>query len=190
MNFSLKALAIGIGAAAAVGIALDVKPAQAVNLTGTLNFFGNGDEVGTDIDFRPFFTLTPETPTLGVPGEALISASTGSFAAVSFQFASILDIPQNFVGSQLLLDFVNNDFDFTVTSLTQVSTGLYSFAGVFGTGTPGIGQISTQTGTTFSGGIQAVPTPALVPAALGFGAAMLRKRKGEKAEKEAAGVKA
>lgn len=35
-----------------------------------------------------------------------------------------------------------------------------------------------------------VPTPALVPAALGFGAAMLRKRKGDKAEKEAAGAKA
>ncbi|MBD2001075.1 PTPA-CTERM sorting domain-containing protein [Leptolyngbya sp. FACHB-541] len=38
--------------------------------------------------------------------------------------------------------------------------------------------------------VQKVPTPALVPAAIGFGAAMLRKRKGEQDENETAEAKA
>jgi hypothetical protein len=61
---------------------------------------------------------------------------------------------------------------------------------------PGDGSLTTQRGAltlrgaSFSSDIVAVPTPALLPAALGFGAAMLRKRKGEKAAKETVNAKA
>jgi hypothetical protein len=104
----------------------------------------------------------------------------------------------NFITGILLTS--NEVVDFDVTRLLFKREGrdfTLDFDGNFVGATGeilGFGSLTTQVarginpGQTvtrpLSGDIVAVPTPALLPAAIGFGAAMLRKRKGEQAEAE------
>ncbi len=184
MNFSLRAFAIGIGAAIGAAITLNTSPAQAISLGSTLNFgFGGAVVDGTIIDAR-----NSPAPSPGVPGPgASFATSDGDFAILP-PFSPIIVSDLNLLLSgtpQFFLDLAINDFDFTVNSITQIGTGLFKVAGVFGDGTPGSGELSTQFGASFSGGITAVPSPALIPAVLGMGVAALRKRKREEDAAEA-----
>jgi len=181
MNFSFKALAIGVGAAAAVSIALDAAPAQALSIGSRLDFVGFADfkaNSGQVTDFNPLPSISTE--------------GSGDFSGVSLSSTIKAVSPVPFVGS--LPDFITGTiggdaFSIDLTSFVQFDNDTIGLSGLFDDGTPLAGSITFQPdgSRSYSGTFTAVPTPALVPAALGFGAAMLRKRKGEK---EAAGVKA
>ncbi|MBD1849808.1 PTPA-CTERM sorting domain-containing protein [Leptolyngbya sp. ST-U4] len=193
MNFSFKALAIGVGAATAVSVALDAAPAQALSIGSRLDFIGFAD---FGLNNGQVTTFTPDSVVPLIPLPSILVEGTGDFAGV-FSLASIESVPSvPFAG--VLPDFIEGEFFFgsafsiDLTSFVQFDNDTINLSGLFDDGTPLVGSITFQPGgsRSFSGTFTAVPTPALIPAALGFGAAMLRKRKGEKAEKEAVGVKA
>ncbi len=193
MNFSFKALAIGVGAAAAVSVALDAAPAQALSIGSRLDFTGFAD---FGLNNGQLTSFTPGSTVPLFPFPSVLVSGTGGFAGV-FPVASIKSVPSvpfngvlpDFIAGEF---FFGDDFSIDLTSFVQFDNDTINLSGLFDDGTPLVGSITFQPdgSRSFSGTFTAVPTPALIPAALGFGAAMLRKRKGEKAEKEAVGVKA
>lgn len=87
-----------------------------------------------------------------------------------------------------------NSIQYTLESFNLTKNGdIFSadYTGFFtppATGTPGFGGLTSQgsfsfaDGASFSSTITAVPTPALLPAALGMGAAALRKKRKQEAD--------
>ncbi|MEP0911426.1 PTPA-CTERM sorting domain-containing protein [Leptolyngbya sp. GB1-A1] len=195
-------------------------PAEAVSLAGKQLSFAGGariDDLGNGLDSMPggqirfnfgdFANTTSGTafvvpftsdPVFGAGPLALLDLTLNQTSATTWSLATA-SVPSFITG---LATGAPGAFDLTRFDLFQLGSGdTLAFEalveGVFNPpGLPGLGELTTQAGalslrgSSFSADITAVPTPALLPAALGFGAAMLRKRKGEKAEKEAANAKA
>ncbi|MBD2023908.1 PTPA-CTERM sorting domain-containing protein [Leptolyngbya sp. FACHB-711] len=175
MNF--KTISLGLATAAiAAGSTLAAAPAQALTFTPSeIKFdvdtpvvfkFGGGDALFTDQglnDFGVFIT--------GAPGSTLIfdgfkdPADVGTTVSFLFQGGVSYELflqrgADVFLASTNALFSDNTPFDGTLIRFEDLSIGS-----------------SDRDFNDYLVTATAVPTPALVPAALGFGAAMLRKRK-------------
>jgi len=205
MNFK----SIGLGIAATAAMTAVSAPAEAFSLAGS-NFsliapvtISQPSSGSYNLDFGPGTAIS-------MPGSPFINGDSFTIADLSgLSPNSFLGSIDNFFSG---IDTTGGVFDFDATSIffgvsSNGAAGEFYdlivdgvFVGPGGELTPGFGTVTSQLAVALGSGqtrttgasadFKAVPTPALVPAALGFGAAMLRKRKGEKAEKEAAGVKA
>jgi hypothetical protein len=221
MNFTTLKLSGAIAATAIVGSVLTSAPAQAIGVTAgdTLVFNGNVNlsnvAVGSTATLD-FSTLLPPTSnsariqlgtTTSTFGSLLTTFTASSLlltrtATNTWTLASPAPTPwlSNLSGNSFLLNSFTLTQDTPATGLFNPGSFSANFTGVFSPGTtPGTGGlagigslgITINPDGTYLASVKAVPTPALVPAALGFAATLLRKRKGEvKAEQETAGVKA
>lgn len=199
MNLTTLKFGAAIAATTITSSVMVSAPAQAIGVTAgnTLNFAGLADinvvPVGSNatLSFSPNVVLSGSSSVFGT--DVFTPASLTLKRNTATQW-SLVDSP-----SAWLTGLEGNSFSLTSFILTQDTPLTFSaaFDGFFIPGsTPGTGGVSGLgnfrfgIGGAYEGSITAVPTPALVPAALGFGAAMLRKRKGEEAEKKTAGAKA
>lgn len=213
MNF--KKIGLGLAAAAAMttGIALTEAPAQALSFGDALDFSSKSGSVATFnqttgfLDFglvendiaSPFGSVNEEiffsdiTLTSVAPVAPGATASWKYTGATPFTLITGLD---DGLGGEIrtyeLASFVLNKF----VSPSGVTQFLADINGFFvPPNAQGIGGISSSgrlalTGSTISGQITVVPTPALLPGLIGLGAAALRKRKGEQAAEQPEVVKA
>jgi hypothetical protein len=183
MNF--KAIGSSVIAASAIATTLAVSPAQALSVGSKVDFAWNAVAETNSIDFLDILNQTGADP-----GQFIVTLKTGDFTSLPALFGivtvgSIQDVsPIPFSGNlNNFVTFAGADpkFNFNLRSLTRTSSTLYDFDGFFGDGTPGVGQITTQIFApgvnSYSAGITAIPTPALLPGVIGFGLAALRKRK-------------
>lgn len=117
----------------------------------------------------------------GAPEQKVLSAITGG-TTQTFTFGPL--------GTRANMGWEGRSFTFTADA-TQTILAFLGDPTVLPAGSPFAGNVTAFGPALDNVSVTAVPTPALLPAALGFGAAMLRKRKGEAAEaEETAEVKA
>lgn len=217
---NLKSISFGSAIAAAAVTLLSSAPAQAVGLTGRLSINLDGainSITSTGVDFNNSgFTL--QAPAGGAITGSFAPYIGGTVLLQDLNFGTTLvnNVEQNL--SINLPAFITlqqsglTDLSFDLTQLVAAeiddiiaSTGLpdefnAELRGIFRpSGIPNDSSIDQLVVFRLAGGsnggaieLTPVPTPALLPAALGFGAALLRKRKGEQAaqEKETVDVKA
>jgi hypothetical protein len=198
----MKKLAVGAAIAASVvgGSVSMTAPAEAATFgfSGSARLERNSPAGFSTLNFRQ------------VPGGYL--TPTGTAVDEDFNQFTINDILLNGTASPWTLVAPTSSFfsgatvpnggSFTLTSfnLTELANSLFraDIVGNFANGALGTGTLTTQdplfltSGATYSVTLNyaAVPTPALLPALLGMGAAALRKRKGEAVESEQETVKA
>jgi hypothetical protein len=200
---------IGLGAAAlattvSVGAIAPSAEAALIRNGNTLTFKGdvNITKVGDNFafDFAPFANIVDVGATSSSPFVAPGSAKIASFAAPG----SALGLPTapipSFLSQIQLTDGSFASFNLESLNFSTFTSGTNRFfdfdlTGKFitalGQEIPAFGGFTTQVkqasllsgiavGSTYSGDLTAVPTPALLPGLLGMGAAALRKkRKGE-----------
>jgi hypothetical protein len=218
MIMNLKKLATGVAIAATVvsGTIAMTAPAEAgtLSFTGAARLKNAGVAVGGQSAFDFFAynggigSLTlgtgagnvqspPSDPVFGVGPLVLKDLLLTKTGATSWVLAS------SPIGSFITGLAGGVTYELTQFNLSKVGTGYSAdLSGIFQGGAfdgiEGLGTITAQAnlvkanGSSFSGDITPVPTPALLPGLLGLGITALRKRKGEgsEAEKEAVGVKA
>ncbi|MBD1849809.1 PTPA-CTERM sorting domain-containing protein [Leptolyngbya sp. ST-U4] len=212
---TLKFISFGSAIAAATVTVAVSSPAQALNIVGTnLSLDGAATIFRETSDVYDFsfsgVNITPEssTPPFEVGDEVSITplnnlSEAGNLFGPIPNFITGIELTDGEVISFNLSNLLFRVDEDMINGATVATDFALVFNGNFvrTDGTVfGFGAITTQIAgplaigqsviRPLSGDIRVVPTPALVPAALGFGAAMLRKRKGEKAEKEAANAKA
>jgi hypothetical protein len=194
---TLKALTFGTLAASTLALASTVvSPAEAATVTGGFDF-GKAGGVSAITNSKIDFVNTDNFFTL--------EQGTGTFAGLVNSRISILnDITVPFSGP---LDFLRvengvNDILFQITRLENIDrdpvAGAPAFsANIFGNfifegdSTPArpsslIFALSPRTGGFTNVSVEAVPTPALLPAIVGMGIAAVRKRKSAESVVESA----
>lgn len=199
MNFKKIGLAAASAATVVAGSLAATAPAEAINLS----FSGNGRFLSGPprVDF--FNGVTSGFP---ADGTATVGANTNSFLADGGDTLTIKDLNLVSTGSNTWslsgpVDSFLSGFKggrvFNLTQFDLTRDGDDSFAVIAGVLNPAAGSglagtLTTQRaffqarGSTYS--VQFVPTPALIPALMGMGAAAFRKRKRE--EEQAQEVKA
>jgi hypothetical protein len=210
---NLKNLAMGAAAAASVGVGsiATATPAEA----GVLNFgdtvrvqnVGGGTGNPLVVNFASFANPSTGTATIGSPTDVFFGTTGSSITLKDLtltntglnSWALAATVPSFITGLAGGVTFDLNRFE-----LVRVNTGplanrgfFADYSGIFSNfpDATGVGSFTTQLsaanrrGALFSSTVN-VPTPALLPALLGMGAAALRKRKGEAAELEQETVKA
>jgi hypothetical protein len=214
-SFGLKLVA-SAAIAGTITIAMG-SSAEAAGLTGRFDFGWKADANAANIDFKPasptvsaLLTGIGVTPTNDAGGgDFFTNILEGSFLALpnidQITLGQIQDLP-TFSGP--VADFISfdkvltaaaglgitglpnaADYRFTLTNFMQSAAKTYTFTGVFGDGTLGEGEITTQilgTGVkAYSGTLVAkstpVPTPVLLPGLIGLGMAAMRKRQAKAA---------
>ncbi|NJN57654.1 MAG: PTPA-CTERM sorting domain-containing protein [Leptolyngbyaceae cyanobacterium SL_5_9] len=205
MNLTAIKLGAAIAATATAATLMGGAPAEALVVAGDrLNFAGSAQL--SDVTVGSNATLSFSDVTIGTnstfatfgPKNSTITANNLTLNRTGATAWSLIS-PKS---PEFWLEGLNgHQFALTSFNLTEMIGDGESFFRARYTGfftppeTPGLGTLTSQgefdiEGSTFSASLRAVPTPALVPAALGFGAAMLRKRKEEEAGKETAEAKA
>jgi len=173
--------------------ALTAMPAQALSLSGTLNFTGEVVIDGTSDDFSADFINAVVS---GVTSSGDFAGASGAGISDFSIFGGELspDPVDPFLSGIVLasgdiVDFVLTGFEGDTGFFVGAPGGAGDIAvleGFFVNGdtTVAAGSLTTQlasspTGTTYSSSLTAVeiPTPALLPGLVGMGVAALRKRK-------------
>jgi hypothetical protein len=207
---NLKSLMTGAAIAATVvgGSVAVMAPAQAAILTsGAFEIRNNTgattatNSAGTtfDLDFAPLPVTFDDAGFSGLMGPATVQSltlnKTGStmFGPIANFFTGL-----TLAGDAVTFDVTSGELFANFTSATRYTvTGdllgnLISGNSILGVATLNVNRSSVSNQANFFvTGETAVPTPALLPALLGMGAAALRKRKSEGSEaEETVGVKA
>jgi hypothetical protein len=217
MNLTAIKLGAAIAATATAATLLGGAPAQALSLsdsrlTGVLSIDVSGLVRSVESNFVDFGSPN----TVSSPGTTNLTSlafasSTGSFGSISSGTLQDLPIFASFPSGGIN-DFITVSdssgsvqfdlvklFDEKLTGNAPGVQGVYTarLRGFFRpTDQPNASDIDilnarlTTANNKLTIELTPVPTPALVPAAIGFGAAMLRKRKEEEAGKETAEAKA
>lgn len=215
-NMKLKTLTMSAAIAATVvtSAAVASQPANAfvLNFAGDARLKNSSVKVGkfSQLDFAKFDrgnTLGTGTATVLDSTSVAKKGSTITLQDLSLKKTSattwsLVSIVPNFItGLNSGVAFTLDTFNLTKGIVGKSTIFSADYTGTFtglgnGTGsltTSGSGDFTSADGTSYSSGIRgtSIPTPALLPGLLGFGAAALRKRKGEavtEAEAEAVEV--
>lgn len=200
MSLKLFGIQSALTVSAAAGVILAAAPADAAGLKGQLDLVWNADATPTGIEFytaipnSPFPLNGPADDARGDIGDIFVSAATEDFASLAGSGGVVKDlaaIPLPGSNVSQWLDFLNNDFDFTLTSFSNVSNLEYAFEGFFNkAGSIGKGSLTTQIlgngvksySITITADGKQIPTPALLPGILGMAAAFMGKRNQQVAE--------
>jgi hypothetical protein len=201
---------IGLGAAAlatAVSVSAMAPSAEAASIKNgdTLTFKGDVSitKVGDNFafDFAPFANIvdvgaSSDTPPFVAPSSATITSFAAPGGALGLPIAPLTPfLSQIELTDGTFASFNLDSLNFSTAFVNQDQFFNFDLAGKFvtalGKEIPAFGGFTTQVqhssllggtavGTTYSGDLTAVPTPALLPGLVGMGAAALRKkRKGE-----------
>ncbi|PSB18902.1 hypothetical protein C7B61_01260 [filamentous cyanobacterium CCP1] len=217
MNFK----SIGLGAAAlatAVSVGTMAPSAEAATIKrgDTLTF--NGDvrvtQVGSDFafDFAPFANVagvgaSSDTPPFVAPSTANIASFSAPVSVLGLPTAPLTPFLSNIqltdgtlasfnLESLNFSSFISGssrffDFDLAGKFVTALGQEIPAFGGFTAQANHAVLLRGDAVGTTYSGDLRAVPTPALLPGLVGMGVAALRKkRKGEGFEATPETVKA
>ncbi|NJL23511.1 MAG: PTPA-CTERM sorting domain-containing protein [Leptolyngbyaceae cyanobacterium SM1_3_5] len=219
MNFTALKFGAAIATATAAATLITSTPAQALIVSGNASYdprlalpttltvsneFANNNDLSqgfTDVSSILVNSLNLNAgSSSGFPFNANYGQTVGFLS--NFQFNGQNARLTLLQGDKVLHTIVNGgSFESTSTVdvvFSAIIEGLDGTDFATATGNFVAGQsflLGSQVASSFAlniNDVQAVPTPALLPAAIGFGAAMLRKRKGEaaEAEQETAEVKA
>ncbi len=203
MNF--KSPLLGVAAAAIAVSAATIAPssAQAFSIAP-----GSALDIGGVVQAQPGNISPLQLLFSSFGGNALKTTiaptGTGSFAGAGgeapIQNLSLTALGGGFFHTGSVANFITNigagiSFDLT-DFIYNNADGSASFKGFFKSGADSIAangglftsQLSVKNPTTYSASIAAIPTPALLPAVIGLGMGVLRKRK--KAAAEAVGAEA
>lgn len=206
---SLRAFGLGLSAAAAFSaVAVLEAPAQAASIAGETLQFG-GRAALNSVDVNSIATLSFNNFDL-TPNEAINGSSVFAFGVPGTTFSinnlsllrtgdSVWELSD---GPVAWLSGLDNGVGFTVERFDLFRLGSGNFeASIIGFFTPsglaGDGGLTSQgnlaftgnpmvPGATFSGGVTAVPTPALLPGLVGLGVAAFRKRNGQDSSEQEA----
>ncbi|WP_416672222.1 PTPA-CTERM sorting domain-containing protein [Egbenema bharatensis] len=194
----LKTVGLSIAATAAMGVGtfMGASPANALSFGETLTFFGGTAQLSN--------VNVGQNATLTFAGTPINFSTSSSFVGRTIDFTDSLLLRRDTLTTWSLVNpesvllslsgSPERNFKLTSFNLRKTDDFAADFTGFFDPpGTPGIGQVSspilggiawdTTTGNVFTGNIQVVPTPALLPGLLGMGVAAARKkRKGEASE--------
>lgn len=201
MNFKRLGLGLAATAAMTTGIALTEAPAQALSFGDALDFSSKSgslasfNETTGFLDFglvendfaSPFGSLNEEIFFNDITLTSIAPVAPGAIASWQYTgatpFTLITGLDDGLGGETRVYDvvsFVLNQYG--PNAFIANVNGFFNPPGVQGVG--GISSFGsfTLSGSTISGQITVVPTPALLPGLIGMGLAAMRKRKNEQVE--------
>lgn len=198
MNFKEISLKIALAATIVAGSFVATAPAEALNLSfsGSAKFDAGDDPTATNGLFD--FGLADFNDQ-----QAFVQQTTSSSLADIATFINLKDLTLNRVGNtnewklaapvdSFITGFKDSTQVFNLTKFDfNADTKIAQILGTFvPPGILGDGSLTAQSSLVFSSGtsysVQIIPTPALLPAAIGMGVAALRKKRKQEADADPA----
>jgi hypothetical protein len=205
MIMNLRKLAMGAAIAASVvgGSVAATAPVQAATLTPPGDFVISGKTKATSLsatqfklDFTGLSIISSSGGLTGLTGTAISSLTLNKLGGTTIGPIAGFISGLSLGGDAVSFDLTGGNFTSTFNSATKYTVGssffgnLVSSNSIAAVGSIAVTRLNDSNFAFVPVSAEAVPTPALLPALLGMGAAALRKRKDEEAKVEAVDVKA